>query len=127
MTGAIRSHEMFAMFKVYTRRIAAIVAALLVAVSAAPPCIVLGHQRTDTPKKDDAISKPTAEQAAAHRQTLERRHVTFKAALAKARADTQAARTRFLDKQRAALDAENAKVMAEIARRRGESPEPQEP
>ena len=104
-------------------RIVRIVAAAILSASAAWPSVAAA-QEPDAQRKGDA---PTAEQRAAHRATLKARHATFMAAIEKARANADVARRAFLDKQRAALGAENAKVMAEIARRRGESPEPQEP
>jgi hypothetical protein len=86
------------------RQIVTIVGAALLATLAAWPGVLAGQQPADAKKKDVLITKPTPEQVAAHRNVLQ------------ARSDGEAARRAFLDKQRAELKAENAKVMAEIAR-----------
>jgi hypothetical protein len=106
------------------RRIVRIVAVAILSASAAWSSVVAADQERGARRKGDDAT--TAEQHAAHRAKLKVRHSTFKATLEKARADAEIAHRAFLDKQRAALAAENAKVMAEIARRRAESPEPQE-
>ena len=108
------------MIKIFRRRqIVTIVGAALLAALAAGPGVLADQQPADAKKKDVVITKPTAEQVAAHRKALQARHATFKAAMVKARAEGEDARRAFLDKQRAELKAENAKVMAEIARLRG--------
>jgi len=108
------------MIRIFGRRqIVTIVGAALLTALAAWPGVLAGQQPADAKKKDVVTTKPTPEQAAAHRKALQARHATVKAALVKARAEGEAARRAFLDKQRSELKAENAKVMAEIVRLRG--------
>jgi hypothetical protein len=118
ITSAVKSCGRAAMIRIFGRRqIVTIVGAALLAALAARPGVLVGQQPADA-KKDVVITKPTSEQVAAHRKALQARQATVKAALVKARADGEAACRAFLDKQRAELKAENAKVMAEIARLR---------
>ena len=107
------------------RPVVTIAGAVLLTGLAALPGLATAQQ-PETTRKKDTVTTPTAEQAAAHRKTLEAGHAAFKTAMAKARADGAAARQAFLDKQRVALQSENARVLAEIARRSAavESPKP---
>jgi hypothetical protein len=81
--------------------------------------ILAGQQPAAAKKQDVVITKPTREEMAMHRKALQARQTTVKAALVKERAKGEAARQAFLNKQQTQLKAENARVMAEIARRRG--------
>jgi hypothetical protein len=120
ITSAEKSCGRAAMIRIFGHpQIVTIVGVALLAALAAWPGVLAGQQPADAKKKDVVITKPTPEQVAAHRKALQARHATVKAALVKARAEGEEARRAFLDKQQAELKAENAKVMAEIARLRG--------
>ena len=108
------------MIKIVCRRaLVAIAGAAILLALATPPDVLAGQKPAGAKKKDAAVAKPTAEQIAGFRKALELRHASVRAAMVKARSDGEALRRAFLDRQRAELEAENAKTKAEIVRRRG--------
>ena len=126
MTSAVKSGATTPTIEVVgQRQVLTIAGAVLVAMLVARPGVLAGQQPADSKREDVVVTKPSPEQLAAHRSALQGRHAMVEAALVKARAEGEAARRALLEKQRAAQGAENAEVMAEIARRRASSQSPE--